>query len=70
MGYQKQQIDKVCPVCRVDFKGNSKQKYCSDSCRNKRQKEQLAALTERRRKCPSCGFDLTISGKRRQRVKR
>jgi hypothetical protein len=32
MGYQRQQIAKVCGVCKRDFKGSSKQKYGSRKC--------------------------------------
>ena len=68
MGYQKQQIAKVCEVCKGDFKGNSKQKYCSRECARKRQKQQLAALAEYRKKCPHCGEQLgPMTGKHRVR---
>jgi hypothetical protein len=68
MGYQRQQIPKVCGVCDREFKGNTKQKYCSWECARKRQKEQLAALAAYRRKCPHCGAQLgPMSGKRRLR---
>ena len=52
MGYQRQQIAKVCGR---DFKGNSKQKYCWRVCVARKQKEQLAALAEYRKTCPHCG---------------
>jgi hypothetical protein len=55
MSYKRQQIAKVCEVCKRNFKGSSKQKYCSRECAAKKQKEQLAALAEYRRKCPHCG---------------
>ena len=68
MGYQRQQIAKVCDVCKRDFSGNSKQKYCSRECARKKQKEQLAALAEYRRKCPHCGKPIRpMSGKQRQK---
>jgi hypothetical protein len=55
MAYQRQQIPKVCDVCKRDFVGNSKQKYCSRECAGKKQKEQLTSLAEYRKKCPHCG---------------
>jgi hypothetical protein len=68
MGYKRQQIVKVCAVCKRDFKGNSKQKYCSRGCAAKKQKEQLAALAEYRKKCPHCGEPIgPMSGRRRAR---
>jgi hypothetical protein len=69
MGYQRQQIAKVCGVCERDFKGSSKQKYCSRECAAKKQKEQLAALAEYRKRCPHCGKQIgPRSGKRRVRI--
>jgi hypothetical protein len=68
MDYQRQQIPKVCGVCDREFKGNTKQKYCSRECARRRQREQLAALAEYRQKCPHCGGQLgPMSGKRRVR---
>ncbi len=68
MPYRKQQITKVCGVCNRDFLGNSKQKYCTPECAAKKQKEQLAALAEYRRKCPHCGNQIgPKSGKHRAR---
>jgi hypothetical protein len=68
MGYKRQQIAKVCDVCKRDFKGNNKQKNRSRECACKRQKEQLAALAEYRRKRPHCGEPLgPMSGRRRVR---
>jgi hypothetical protein len=68
MGYQRQQIPKVCDVCGREFMGNTKQKYCSRVCARKWQKEQLAALAAYRRKCPHCGELIgSMSGKRRVR---
>jgi hypothetical protein len=65
MGYQRQQIAKVCGR---DFKGNSKQKYCSRECARRRQRAPLAALAAYRRTCPHCGGQLwPMSGKRRLR---
>jgi hypothetical protein len=69
MGYQRQQIPKVCGACGREFKGNSKQKYCSRECARRRQKEQLAALAAYRRRCPHCGKQLgPMSGKHRVRI--
>jgi hypothetical protein len=42
-------------VCKREFKGNSKQKYCWRVCVARKQKEQLAALAEYRKTCPHCG---------------
>jgi hypothetical protein len=68
MAYQRQQIAKVCGVCKRDFVGNSKQKYCSRECAGKKQKAQLTALAEYRKKCPHCGEPIgPKSGKQRQR---
>jgi hypothetical protein len=68
MGYTRQQIPKVCGVCGREFKGNTKQMYCSRECARRRQKEQLAALAEFRRKCPHCGELIgPMGGKRRAR---
>jgi hypothetical protein len=68
MGYRKQQIAKVCGVCEKDFLGSNKQKYCSRECAAKKQKEQLAALAEYRRKCPHCGKQIgPKSGRHRVR---
>jgi hypothetical protein len=68
MGYKRQQIAKVCDVCKRDFKGNTKQKYCSRECAARKQKEQLANLAEYRRKCPHCGEPIgPMSGQRRVR---
>jgi hypothetical protein len=68
MGYQRQQLPKVCGACGREFRGNSKQKYCSRECGRRRQKEQLAALAAYCRKCPHCGEQLgPMSGKRRVR---
>jgi hypothetical protein len=68
MGYKRQQIAKVCDVCKRDFKGNTKQKYCSRECAARRQKEQLAALTEYRKTCPHCGEPIgPASGRHRNR---
>jgi hypothetical protein len=68
MAYQRQQIPKVCGVCGREFKGHTKQKYCSRECAGRRQREQLAALAEYRRKCPHCGGKLgPMSGKHRVR---
>jgi hypothetical protein len=55
MGYQRQQLAKVRGLWKRDFQGCSKQKYCSRECARKRQKEQLAALVEYRRKCLHSG---------------
>jgi hypothetical protein len=69
--YQKQQIAKVCGVCEKDFLGNGKQKYCSRECADKKQREQLAALAEYRRKCPHCGKQIEPkSGKHKTRKAR
>jgi hypothetical protein len=66
MGYQRQQIPKVCGVCWREFRGNTKQKYCSRECAHKRQKVQLAALAAYRSKCPHCGEPIgPMSGKHR-----
>jgi hypothetical protein len=68
MAYQRQQIAKVCDVCKKDFRGSTKQKYCSRECAGKKQKEQLTALADYRRKCPHCGEPIgPKSGKRRNR---
>ena len=68
MGYQKQQIAKVCGACGQDFAGSSKQKYCSRRCAARRQKEQLAALAAYRKTCPHCGKPIgPMSGKHRVR---
>ena len=68
MVYQRQQIATVCGVCKRDFKGNSKQKYCSREYAARKQKEQLAALAEYRKKCPHCGELIgPMSGKHRGR---
>jgi hypothetical protein len=69
MAYKRQQIAKVCDVCKRDFTGNTKQKYCSRECAGKKQKEQLTALAEYRRKCPHCGEPISPkSGKHRPRA--
>ena len=66
MSYKRQEIEKVCEVCKRDFKGCNKQKYCSRECVVKKQKEQLSTLAEYRRKCPHCGKSIgPMSGKSR-----
>jgi hypothetical protein len=68
MAYVKQQIPRICGYCGEGFLGKSNQKYCSRVCARQRQQEQLAALTESRRRCPHCDRPLTPkSGRRRRR---
>ena len=68
MAYVKQRISKTCEACSTEFLGKSNQKYCSQDCARRRQREQLTALAEARRHCPQCGKPLTPkSGRRRRR---
>lgn len=69
MTYKRQQMPRICDVCKRSFSGNGKQKYCSRECAGKKQKEQLAALAEYRKKCPHCGEPIApMSDKSRQRT--
>ncbi len=54
--------------CRKTFVKKGTRRYCSQGCSQKAQQKQLRELSERRKKCPHCGMDISsLSGKRRKR---